>query len=66
MELLVEKNAECVHWVSDSYETPLHRVCAHSHNIQIAKLLIDKGVNINVMYESTVEPLYSGDTLGTA
>lgn len=50
VELLVEKNAECVHWLSDNYETPLHRVCAHSHNIRIAKLLIDKGANINAVY----------------
>ena len=50
VELLVERNAECVHWLSDNYETPLHRVCAHSHNIRIAKLLIDKGANINATY----------------
>ena len=50
--LLIEKNAESIHWPSDSNETPLHKVCAHSHNIKIAELLIDKGANINAVYVS--------------
>ena len=48
--LLVEENAECIHWISDSFETALHKVCAHSHNIKIAELLIDKGANVNAVY----------------
>ena len=47
VELLVQKNAECVHWEGGSKETPLHKVCTYSCDIKIAKLLIDKGANVN-------------------
>ena len=44
----MEKNADCVHWRREDDQTPLHRVCIFSHNVQIAKFLIDKGAKADI------------------
>jgi ankyrin repeat protein len=50
VEALVEKNADCVRWRNDENQTPLHSVCFDvvSHNVQIAKFLIEKGAKADI------------------
>ena len=50
VEVLVEKNAECVHWKGHNNRTPLHCACRTSpsgDHVQIVKYLINKGANVN-------------------
>ena len=47
VELLVQTNAKCVDWEGSDKETPLLKVCRYSYDIKTAKLLVDKGANVN-------------------